>query len=595
VHAQLVVVTLIEMEVGKKRIMRSSLLVTLVVLWVLVCSEADALPFGKGNGSRRDIATLVVDVLDSDLGGHVKVNLKNLDINPVAFLTRNTPWDSMVPAIAFQVVDVESEEKVSYIGPLLNLADPTMDDVLVLQAGDSMSVDVDIAESFKLLKGRKYHVSLRSKPWTLLSFTGPEIPTDLIDFVRALPSGISEKAVEITATQDSVEPWTLESKNANAKSIGTRQGSYQIVGCSVFMESKMETSVNRAVGALDALLEDYIQSIDECSEISDYVEWFGTRSSRRVNIVDESMENALNKFTSGGYIINCGGLRCSSSTFAYVFPTDPDYNIFMCDVGQNAPGNIEYNSQPGTLIHEMLHFVEIGDTDDLAYGATDCRALAIQNPDDAVENSDSYEYFVEFQSSCVKDGSTPNPDSGSVCFPVSATVELEGGAIIKMKELEVGDRVRVGANEFSEVVVWSHKDPDVLYSNFVELDIENGRRSLRLTASHMVYSSGELKPAGLVQVGEYMEDADFGTSQVTGVRKNLTLKGLMNPHTLHGNIVVDGIVVSTYTSAISANVAHALLAVERFGRHTFKISFLGSLLHSGSDPYFLSLLLKLFS
>jgi hypothetical protein len=36
--------------------------------------------------------------------------------------------------------------------------------------------------------------------------------------------------------------------------------------------------------------------------------------------------------------------------------------------------------------------------------------------------------------------------------------------------------------------------------------------------------------------------------------------GLYNPQTIHGDIVVDGIVASTYTTAVDPQVAHGLLA-----------------------------------
>ena len=47
------------------------------------------------------------------------------------------------------------------------------------------------------------------------------------------------------------------------------------------------------------------------------------------------------------------------------------------------------------LVHESSHFTVNGGNEDYAYGLEDCLTLASTNPDQAVFNADSYEYFVE--------------------------------------------------------------------------------------------------------------------------------------------------------------------------------------------------------
>jgi peptidyl-Lys metalloendopeptidase len=45
----------------------------------------------------------------------------------------------------------------------------------------------------------------------------------------------------------------------------------------------------------------------------------------------------------------------------------------------------------------MSHFNIVASTDDHAYGQSAASQLATQNPDDAVDNADSHEYFAENQ------------------------------------------------------------------------------------------------------------------------------------------------------------------------------------------------------
>ena len=47
----------------------------------------------------------------------------------------------------------------------------------------------------------------------------------------------------------------------------------------------------------------------------------------------------------------------------------------------------------------MTHFYVTADTDDHAYGQTNCRNLAINNPGFAVNNADSHEYIAKYMPS----------------------------------------------------------------------------------------------------------------------------------------------------------------------------------------------------
>lgn len=81
-------------------------------------------------------------------------------------------------------------------------------------------------------------------------------------------------------------------------------------------------------------------------------------------------------------------------TFAYVHPGDKDHNIFLDSAFDDAPatGN---DSKAGTLAHEMSHFSDIGGTEDNAYGQGPSLALAKKDSAAALNNADSFEYFVE--------------------------------------------------------------------------------------------------------------------------------------------------------------------------------------------------------
>ncbi len=144
-----------------------------------------------------------------------------------------------------------------------------------------------------------------------------------------------------------------------------------------------------------------------------------------------------------------------------------------------------------------------------------------------------------------------------VCFPSDATVVLEGGATRRMDQLKVGDRVAVGGGVYSEVFMFTHK-MDAVTHEFVSITTASGA-TIRLTAGHYLPLNGAYAAAGEARVGDRVSLSDGTTSAVVAVSQ-VWGRGLYNPQTTHGDIVVDGVRASTYTTAVQRTVAHALLA-----------------------------------
>jgi peptidyl-Lys metalloendopeptidase len=88
---------------------------------------------------------------------------------------------------------------------------------------------------------------------------------------------------------------------------------------------------------------------------------------------------------------NCKGPKCKPSYYAYVY-AGGKLEVFLCPQFWNAP-DTGTDTKHGTLIHEISH--EVAGTKDHAYGQTNCKNLASNSPDKAIENADNYEYFAE--------------------------------------------------------------------------------------------------------------------------------------------------------------------------------------------------------
>jgi preprotein translocase subunit YajC len=142
------------------------------------------------------------------------------------------------------------------------------------------------------------------------------------------------------------------------------------------------------------------------------------------------------------------------------------------------------------------------------------------------------------------------------CFPGDAVVTLSNGNTKTMAELQVGDKVLTHNGVYSEVFMFSHRLTEA-NTRFVE--IKTATTSLAITPGHYLYVNGALREAQYVKVGDNVTLASGKAAKVTSVG-SVRKDGIYNPHTLQGDIIVDGVLTSTYTAAFSPTLAHVALA-----------------------------------
>lgn len=175
---------------------------------------------------------------------------------------------------------------------------------------------------------------------------------------------------------------------------------------------------------------------------------------------------------------------------------------------------------------------------------------------------------------------TSDRSQSNSCFPSDATVELMDGTSVKMSELSIGDQVKVGANKYSDVFMFTHKTEDSI-NRFVTLRTKSGAL-LSLSGGHFIYNDNTLVAAADVRVGSSVllgsGEQDFVVSIST-----TTSSGLYNPQTVSGDIVVNNILTSTYTVSIEPRVAHILLAPLRLAYRI--LGFTTSTLEGGAKGF----------
>ncbi|KAJ8902199.1 hypothetical protein NDN08_006607 [Rhodosorus marinus] len=193
-----------------------------------------------------------------------------------------------------------------------------------------------------------------------------------------------------------------------------------------------------------------------------------------------------------------------------------------------------------------------------------------------IENCGNQQLINDFPSvsETLMEQCDPDPEEVA-CFPGNAVVTLEDGTTKAMDGLEAGDTVLGGHGEYSDVFGFSHRD-STEFGKFVRL--QTSTNFIELSPNHYLVVGDKLVAAKDVKVGDEISLANGDLTTVTAVHR-VQLKGVYNPHTMSGDIVVNGVITSTYTQTVNPSLAKLLLL---FPKALYKLGLrepLGSLLY----------------
>ncbi len=156
---------------------------------------------------------------------------------------------------------------------------------------------------------------------------------------------------------------------------------------------------------------------------------------------------------------------------------------------------------------------------------------------------------------------------GKLCFPGSCSMTVQGKGKVTMERLEAGDSVlnsKTNGNlQFEEVFLFSHAEREVT-TCFVEVLTEQGKK-ITLSSNHLIPISkmDALKPARDIRVGDniFVVTTDKKSPVVDAVVNVTTViaSGLYCPHTASGTLIVDGVLVSCYSTVVPVWVQRVLV------------------------------------
>jgi len=324
-----------------------------------------------------------VNPLFSSSQYHVDFSLTNIFTEPLTICTWGTPLDKsndVLRANMFKAVSLMGEE-APYTGILMKRR-PVISDFVTLQPGQTIHATVDLLKGYWFPAEGHYTVSLRSY---IYAFLGE------LEFAEAV-NGLQRFELYDLLSTDSL---TIYVSGVKPSPFDRDDGLLGAVTVSTNCNSTRTTDIRTADTHAGTLTTRVINYLGSACPSGKYVEWMGQCESSRYSTVSGNFNRIRSRHNSG-YRVDCAGSSCSANTYAYVFPSDTTYTVYVCGAFWNAPINTcNWDSKPGTLIHELSHFTNVAGTSDFAYGTAACRNLASNNPSQAIRNADNHEYLSE--------------------------------------------------------------------------------------------------------------------------------------------------------------------------------------------------------
>ncbi|MFP5285099.1 MAG: M35 family metallo-endopeptidase, partial [Thermoanaerobaculia bacterium] len=308
----------------------------------------------------------------------ITFTLTNRGDRPVSVLKWHTPLEGIRNDI-FRIL--HEGERVPYVGPMVKRGQPTAEDFVTLAPGETVSAVVDLGAVYAFPEPGRYEV--RYDP-DLQGVSRPDVRLAAGPIVLA--AEIRSEDSEVIELREVPKPQVPE---VSAPTVAAPEPGF--INCSDGQKNTVRQALADAEKGAQIALENLQKNA--CSGNDTYKTWFGACDSTRYQTVTNKVSAIKSTLNTKTMTFNCAPPSNCDGTIAYVYKYSP-YTIYLCGAYWNL-GDKGYDTKAGTIVHEVSHFAVVADTSDYAYGTSACKTLAQNDPNKAIANADSYEYFGE--------------------------------------------------------------------------------------------------------------------------------------------------------------------------------------------------------
>ena len=317
-----------------------------------------------------------------------RFQITNNDQSDHSLLKRNTPLDGLVSD--FLEIHSANGSKVKYDGVHLLRTEPSEDEFVVIKAGMTASATIDLTTAYSLNHKGQYKITYKSP----LSYI-PGAEEGEINMGELQEQTLSSDQASTTVTMsEGGTPRLTIAQTIREQNPPKRENAANVPLQPIFQNYgsrnnyiRLTTQLNKAVHFYTSLA---IQEVDLQS--GRYKKWFGAATTSRKNTVENGFRQIKRIMESERFTYIFGGTHCEGGVLAYTWHNVR--RVHYCDHNYRFDAMSHQYSQFSTVIHELTH--AIISTDDHAYGHTNTKKLARQNPDKAIDCAANFAYFFSY-------------------------------------------------------------------------------------------------------------------------------------------------------------------------------------------------------
>jgi peptidyl-Lys metalloendopeptidase len=331
-------------------------------------------------------------------GAPLIFELTNHSKKPVHILKWFTPLEGM-KSDCLQVV--RNGKSIPYDGRLVKRGTPVPKDFLVLAPGASVHAKINISEAYNLSKSGRVKVDFKPEKFIFLKekpihpfLASTAEGRKSIKAVKVITKGA---AFQVTGSASALLTAGEAARDMERRKVPSRKKKIQAspfmtVGPHPLPCKVRGGNTKRKPVATKAHLNGYHlakATLGQMGNNKKYKTWFGRFSKTRFKKVKLDFQKITDEFEQKEFTYDLSGYQCDRGDYAYTYKGTT--TIWLCSAFWTAPAN-GTDSRAGTLVHEHSHASAF--TDDVAYGEEDCLQLSRKNPEKAVRNADSHEFYA---------------------------------------------------------------------------------------------------------------------------------------------------------------------------------------------------------
>ncbi|MFC3031550.1 M35 family metallo-endopeptidase [Pseudoalteromonas fenneropenaei] len=353
------------------------------------------------NLSKAAVAVAMLSAFNSYAGNKslaVSVDVQNHDNGNVTATLNITNQGKGVQKVLSWYTDLEEEhifhvtrdgKEVDFYGPHYKRPAPTDNDFIKLKAGETFSKTFELTGLYDFSQAGNYEISYHVESLDLFGHTLVDPRKRVAALQQAETASLHSNKVSMWVEGISKATTSVKT-SANAAAAGDCIDGTCFTGrCDNGQKNDILSALNSADQITNNSVS-YLNSHSASNPSTRYQTWFGAATTSRYSTVKANFDAINDAIDNKPLTFDCS---CKKSYFAYVYPTQP-YKVYLCRAFWSA-NELGTDSRAGTIVHELSHFNAVAGTDDIVYGQSGAKNLAISNPSQAIQNADSHEYFAE--------------------------------------------------------------------------------------------------------------------------------------------------------------------------------------------------------